>query len=1352
MENRKFGVLIPSLLLVVGLFFSAQLVYGYEVNTHAYLTAEAIELYNKNTAENKISADLKRFLIDGSIHEDDDPRYRNHFYDPINDAGLSDGLLDGESAKEWANDLVSQGGVEYTLLSDSSLAPVDKEKIEGFYPTSNFAWNEGIRYWLNGDEAMAMEVLGHILHLMEDMGVPEHTRNDSHVKGSKYEEYTARYDSNSPDDQLRSRIGDKKPVSLRSLDKYFDGLAKYSNKYFYSPESIGAYDFPELDFKTAESKNDGWYYFKSKDDEGSQYFLVAQRNLDDIYGTNSANTSVTKDLVMESYWSLLSVRTVHYSAGVIDLFFHDVEKARQDPDFLKEETPKPSIVARASNVVSSIWGGVKSVTVKTGAFFGNVLGAIGNGITSSAKFVGGLFTNDNGLTDVGSVGLESSELDTGSNDEADASAGPNTTTVKKDAATKKNDEIAALKLQIAQLQKEAQVQDKTVLALEKKKPEVVESDAQEVELVKSASSKQLDAPLCPYGSTTKSIQRGVVINEVAWMGGVRSAGDEWIELKNVSSNDVDVSGWQLLNKGGGVKIRLDDLKNSTVKAGQIVLLERTDNNSAVGVTADLIYSGALGNSSDGLHLFDSSCSIVDEIPVAAHWTAGSNDSKQTMERNSGGGWRTSSSVGGTPKKENSAGVTYSNGGGISVSLSSAQSGRGGDSLSIAEPQFYPVTINEIMYDLPGADTNREWIELRNTGSTTVDILDWKLFEGEVNHELAAVQGSSVMSVDGYVIITGSKDEFLKDNAGFTGSILESSFSLNNDGEQLSFKNGTLTIDSTSYASSTGAYGDGASLQLIDGVWVAASSTPGRINSAPIVNVATTTADMYATSSQSIHSADSGGLSVITYYQSLATSTSYTVGSFSVYGSGVAGKWRGGVCAFNPLTLKCSTVLVQAFADRDMPGGDTETLLTFGFNEPVALDAGMLYALFVEPTGSVPAKDRVSHIRGSAADVYLGGKLYAFGQYEPYYINEAIDTGLADMYFAISSIALATTTQVTESSTEDIATTTATTTIMQFYPVIINEAMYDLPGADEGREWIELYNNGTTTVDIAEWKFYENETHHGLTLKQGSPSLLPAGYAVIGNDSTAFLADNSGFTGTLFDSTFSLSNEGEFLVLKNGDLVIDTTMYASATGAQGDGNSLQKFGDVWQAASSTPGMENVMPVVVLEPEPTSTESTTTDFVDSDVVAFPSGPATLSQLNDSIRSTPTVKARYQQVIGKNAISSIKIVRIYGESERAGRWRVGICTDLASCAKTSIAEVYSSEENNVADVKTSMVFDFGNLIALDPAINYVLYFIPPSDALSSVYGAAEYGAYVNGGLTTYVGSEGRDVGVHDMYFEIN
>ena len=32
-------------------------------------------------------------------------------------------------------------------------------------------------------------------------------------------------------------------------------------------------------------------------------------------------------------------------------------------------------------------------------------------------------------------------------------------------------------------------------------------------------------------------------------------------------------------------------------------------------------------------------------------------------------------------------------------------------------------------------------------------------------------------------------------------------------------------------------------------------------------------------------------------------------------------------------------------------------------------------------------------------------------------------------------------------------------------VIINEVMYDLSGADDGREWIELYNDGTTDVEM-----------------------------------------------------------------------------------------------------------------------------------------------------------------------------------------------------------------------------------------------------------------------------------------------
>ena len=37
----------------------------------------------------------------------------------------------------------------------------------------------------------------------------------------------------------------------------------------------------------------------------------------------------------------------------------------------------------------------------------------------------------------------------------------------------------------------------------------------------------------------------IVINEVAWAGTAASSADEWIELKNNTSTDIDMSGWTL---------------------------------------------------------------------------------------------------------------------------------------------------------------------------------------------------------------------------------------------------------------------------------------------------------------------------------------------------------------------------------------------------------------------------------------------------------------------------------------------------------------------------------------------------------------------------------------------------------------------------------------------------------------------------------------------------------------------------------------------------------------------------------------------------------------------------------------
>lgn len=138
-------------------------------------------------------------------------------------------------------------------------------------------------------------------------------------------------------------------------------------------------------------------------------------------------------------------------------------------------------------------------------------------------------------------------------------------------------------------------------------------------------------------------------------------------------------------------------------------------------------------------------------------------------------------------------------------------------------------------------------------------------------------------------------------------------------------------------------------------------------------------------------------------------------------------------------------------------------------------------------------------------------------------------------------------------------------------VVITEIMYDLSGSDTGREWVEIQNNGSAT-DLTGWKFFENGVNHTLVLSQGNISLPQNGFAVIADSAEKFLLDWPGFSGTLLDSSFSLSNTGEALALRDSGLTnIDNVTYSSDLGANGDGNSLQKINDKWVSVVPTPGL-------------------------------------------------------------------------------------------------------------------------------------------------------------------------------------
>ncbi len=156
--------------------------------------------------------------------------------------------------------------------------------------------------------------------------------------------------------------------------------------------------------------------------------------------------------------------------------------------------------------------------------------------------------------------------------------------------------------------------------------------------------------------------------------------------------------------------------------------------------------------------------------------------------------------------------------------------------------IFAMKINEIMYDVSGTDTGREWIEIYNDTSADIDFSGWKILESAVNHTVKLILGDSIIPAGGYAIIADNDQNFLVDNPNFKGTLFDTVFSLTNTGETLALINSSGTkINEINYTDSLGAKGDGNSLQLHEGFLLSAiptisaknnteSSTPQKLES------------------------------------------------------------------------------------------------------------------------------------------------------------------------------------------------------------------------------------------------------------------------------------------------------------------------------------------------------------------------------------------------------------------------------------------------------------------------------------------------------------------------------------------
>ena len=110
-------------------------------------------------------------------------------------------------------------------------------------------------------------------------------------------------------------------------------------------------------------------------------------------------------------------------------------------------------------------------------------------------------------------------------------------------------------------------------------------------------------------------------------------------------------------------------------------------------------------------------------------------------------------------------------------------------------------------------------------------------------------------------------------------------------------------------------------------------------------------------------------------------------------------------------------------------------------------------------------------------------------------------------------------------------------------LVLSEVFYDAPGADDGLEWIELYNGGLTSIDLANWSLGAGGTNYLTSTLQLVGNMAPGDCFVIGGPTSN--ADNGSpsfdqsvtFTPNLQNS----GNDGDGVALFNlTESLIDTT--------------------------------------------------------------------------------------------------------------------------------------------------------------------------------------------------------------------
>ncbi len=205
----------------------------------------------------------------------------------------------------------------------------------------------------------------------------------------------------------------------------------------------------------------------------------------------------------------------------------------------------------------------------------------------------------------------------------------------------------------------------------------------------------------------------ILINEV--MYNTETNKPEWFELVNVSGDTINIKDWSVSDVlTTPTKSFITNTDVILQPDEYIVIAKDTSFNSAhPGVTTKVFFTnfGSLGNTSDGVVIYDFRDGIIDSLFYRSSWGGGRGLSIERISleeaTNDSTNWTTSLSIqGSTPGEPNSIG-------------------------NVPDYNRNDLIINEIMFD-PG-DSNSEFIEFLNLSGDSVNVGGWKIEDENGNN-------------------------------------------------------------------------------------------------------------------------------------------------------------------------------------------------------------------------------------------------------------------------------------------------------------------------------------------------------------------------------------------------------------------------------------------------------------------------------------------------------------------------------------------------------------------------------------------------------------------------------------------